>query len=73
MEKEIGCYHEFLAGAIKQRRENKNTPIIKRERVRKILYNYGIPSFLHEKFLKEMESMCLIKKINKQSIELIGK
>jgi len=66
-----GVYHSYVADKIKEKCCNPCKDIVKRVDIREILYNYNIPVFLHNQFLKEMEKSGLIKIINKQNIKIL--
>ncbi len=70
MTKKIGVFHNFIVEKIKERND-KGSNIIKRAKVKEILYLYHVPIRLHNLFLKEMEASGLIKIKDKQNIKIL--
>lgn len=66
-----GEFHKFIAQQFKERNDNTSN-ILERKKALRIFHIYNIPKKCRSSFLKDMESLGLIKLKDKQNIELLG-
>lgn len=70
---QVGVFHQVIADKIIERHGVIGDCLVKRNKVRKILYNYRVPLVHHQKFLEEMQEQGLVELVNKQNIRVFCK
>jgi len=65
-----GCFHKYIYNRIKTEADKNHLEVVDRKWVRFWLYTYSVPKPLHETFMKEMQQIGLVKKLNRRKIKL---